>query len=289
MLMYPGPPKREEELAEHVEMWQDKIRRLEAHGEEFKLAPVFKINALRTLMIGKSKEYFDLWEADKDHTDPTKSYEELLAKVKDYSRRNKLDNSAKEKMQHGGDPMDVGAVGGWSWQDDTGGGYDQGDGIYAFAFKGKGKGKGKGDYYNCGASGRYSRECPSPQKGKSKGKGFQGECYNCGEKGHPARECPKGKDGGKSKGKREGYKGKAKVRGAGAKAFGMWTETSRKESGHGNNHRRRGRRGVSSQWGERSRRMSTLTKMATRQSEAENSGAAHAGDLRCGGRGVRRK
>ena len=50
------------------------MRRLEAHGEDFKLSPVFKINALRTLMIGKSKEYFDLWEADKDHTNPGKSY-----------------------------------------------------------------------------------------------------------------------------------------------------------------------------------------------------------------------
>ena len=124
MLMAPTAPKREEDLAEHVEMWQDKMRRLEAHGEEFKLAPVFKINALRTLMVGKSKEYFDLWESDKDHTDPSKSYEELMAKLKDYSRRKKMDNTAREKIQHGGEPMDVGAVGGWSWNDDTGGGYD---------------------------------------------------------------------------------------------------------------------------------------------------------------------
>ncbi len=96
---------------EHVELWQDKMRRLEAHGDESKLAPEFKINALRTLRIVKSKEYFDSWEADKDHTDPSKSYEELLSKMKDYSRRRKLDSSVKEKMQHGGDPMDVGAVG----------------------------------------------------------------------------------------------------------------------------------------------------------------------------------
>ena len=40
--------KREEEVAEHVEMWHGKMRRLEAHGDEFKLAPVFKMNALRT-------------------------------------------------------------------------------------------------------------------------------------------------------------------------------------------------------------------------------------------------
>jgi hypothetical protein len=60
MLIHPTPPKREEELAEHVEMWQDKMRSLDAHGEEYKLAPVFKINGLRMLMIGKAKEYFDL-------------------------------------------------------------------------------------------------------------------------------------------------------------------------------------------------------------------------------------
>ncbi len=58
MLMHPAPPKREEELVEHVDMWQDKMRRLEAHGEDFKLAPVFKINALRMLMAGNAKEDF---------------------------------------------------------------------------------------------------------------------------------------------------------------------------------------------------------------------------------------
>ncbi len=92
--------------------------------------------------------------------------------------------------------MNVGAVGGWSWYDDDGGGQDQGDGVYALAFKGKGKSKGKskGDCYNCGSPRHYSRECPHPQKGKSEGQGFQGECCNCGEKGHPARECQKEKE-----------------------------------------------------------------------------------------------
>ncbi len=118
-LMHPDPPKKEEELAEHEEMWQDTMRRLEAQGEELKLAPVFKINALRLLMTGKAKEYFDLREGDRDTTDVAKSYEEFPGKVKDYSRRGSLDSSTKEKMQHGGDPMDVGAVGGWSWSEDT--------------------------------------------------------------------------------------------------------------------------------------------------------------------------
>jgi hypothetical protein len=61
MLIHPAPPKREEELAGLVEMRQDKMRRSEAHGDEFKLAPVFKIHASRMLMAGKAKENFDLW------------------------------------------------------------------------------------------------------------------------------------------------------------------------------------------------------------------------------------
>ncbi len=74
------------------------MRRREAHGEEYKLTPLFKINAWRMLMTGKAKEYFGLWEADRDTTDAAKSYEELFTKVKDYSRQRKLDSSAKEQI-----------------------------------------------------------------------------------------------------------------------------------------------------------------------------------------------
>ncbi len=77
MLMHPSPPEKEEELAEHAEMRQDTMRRLEAHAEEFKC---------------KSKEYFDFWEADHDP--------ELLNTVKYYARRRKLDTTA-EKRLHG--------------------------------------------------------------------------------------------------------------------------------------------------------------------------------------------
>ncbi len=61
MLTRRPPPKQEEALAEHVELWQEKMRRLEAHGDKFKLSPVVKINVLRMLTAGKAKEYFDLW------------------------------------------------------------------------------------------------------------------------------------------------------------------------------------------------------------------------------------
>ncbi len=67
ILMRPAPPKREEELAEHVAVWQDKMRRLEAHGDEFKMPPGNKVNAFRMLMTGKAKRSFDLWEADRDN------------------------------------------------------------------------------------------------------------------------------------------------------------------------------------------------------------------------------
>ncbi len=94
----PTQPKREEELAEHVEMWQDKMRRLEGHGDEFKMPPVYKANAFRMMMTGKTNGR------------RTATSYELLTKVKHYSRRRKLYSSPKEKMQHEGDPLDVGAL-----------------------------------------------------------------------------------------------------------------------------------------------------------------------------------
>ncbi len=95
--MHPEQPRKEQELAEHVEMWLDKMRRLEAHGDEYKLAPESKINLLRMLMTVKAKEYFDLWEGDRVRTDAAKSYAELLNKVKDYARRINLGTTAQKE------------------------------------------------------------------------------------------------------------------------------------------------------------------------------------------------
>ncbi len=89
-------------------------------------------------MTGKAKELFDLWEADRDHTDLAKSYEELSNKVKDYARKRELDSPAHMNMQHGSDPMDVGTLrGDWSeYYNGACGGYD--------GYKGKGKFKSEG-------------------------------------------------------------------------------------------------------------------------------------------------
>jgi hypothetical protein len=74
--------QEEEEVAEYVEMRQDKMRRSEAGGEEFKLAPFFKINVLRMLMTGRTKEHVDLCEASRDTTNAAKSYEGILCEAK---------------------------------------------------------------------------------------------------------------------------------------------------------------------------------------------------------------
>ncbi len=51
--MHRDPPKRQKDFAKYVEMWQDKMTKSEAHGDESKLAPVFEVNVLRMLMTRK--------------------------------------------------------------------------------------------------------------------------------------------------------------------------------------------------------------------------------------------
>ena len=187
-LMHPDPPKDESGLAEAIETWTDKVKRLEAHGSTFKMGPVFKMNALKSLMVGKSKEYFELWEVEKNVMYDEKSmndfFDQVLSKVKDYARRKKLDGAVKTKVQQGHDPMDIGQIehGAEHWHDHD---------VNAVGGKGAG-------CWTCGGNDHIARLCP---KGKGKGgkvggKGGQhGACNRCGEFGHWARECPYGKGG----------------------------------------------------------------------------------------------
>ena len=62
--MNPEPAKKESDIEHCVDKWIERIRKLESHGQEYALAPLYKVIALKKIMIGKAKEYFDIWEAD---------------------------------------------------------------------------------------------------------------------------------------------------------------------------------------------------------------------------------
>ncbi len=114
--------------------------RLKAHGDEHKLTPVFKINGLRMLMTGKAKEYFVLWEGDRDTTTAAKSDGDLLNKVTDYARRRKLGATAQKNTRHGEAPVDVGAARDhWDYNWDE----DEIDAVGYYGYKGNGKSKGE--------------------------------------------------------------------------------------------------------------------------------------------------
>ena len=112
--MRPEVVKRDEDLAETIEQWQYKLNRLEQHGLECKFPPVFKVSALRTMLTGQAKVYFDIWETSHDNTDVEKSSNEIIAKIMDYAREKKLD----EQAMTGHAPMDVGEVGEEEWEQD---------------------------------------------------------------------------------------------------------------------------------------------------------------------------
>ena len=95
-LMNPDPVKREADLENAVDRWADCNRKLEAHGNQFGLAPLYKVIALKKLMVGRAKEHFDIWEAEHKQ-DADCGFARILDKVRDYSRKAKLESSASDK------------------------------------------------------------------------------------------------------------------------------------------------------------------------------------------------
>ena len=75
-LMDPKPASREEGIAEAIELWEEKSNRLARHGEAYRLPEAYKKVALKKILIGKTKENFELWQAER------MPFEELLRKVK---------------------------------------------------------------------------------------------------------------------------------------------------------------------------------------------------------------
>jgi hypothetical protein len=220
-LMHPEAPKREEALAEAVDNWVERVRRFEAHGLKYALPALFKVTALRLMMVGRAKELFEIREAEHD-TDEYGGFNDILNNVRDYARKEKLDHNVSKK-----DDMDCNQVAGgtsyfheeWSWDLDAVGKGGKGKG---------GKGKGfPGMCFNCGEQEHQARFCE--RKGKGKGKdyaaptawissgikgnpkgkgkeginaGFTGECFNCGNWGHSDER--EGQEHSRSLGRRPG-------------------------------------------------------------------------------------
>ena len=216
-LMNPDPIKKESELEHAVDKWSESNRKLESHGSQFGLAPLYKVIALKKLMVGRAKEHFDLWEAEHKQ-EPDCGFAKILDKVRDYSRKAKLESSATDK-KNSEDDVEMNSIRKQKekiakeketeekWWEEY---------INAIS-KGKGKGKSggfQGTCYNCGEFGHSIRNCTKElknqkggkdqgkgekgSKGGGKGKGYLGTCWTCGVVGHSWNNCPINGKGGKS-------------------------------------------------------------------------------------------
>ena len=61
-LMHPEPVKKEDELADRLEDWIQKVDRLARHGSDYELAPAFKVAAVQHLLSGESKKMYQNWK-----------------------------------------------------------------------------------------------------------------------------------------------------------------------------------------------------------------------------------
>ena len=89
-LMKPAQAKKESDVSEAIEDWEEHMNRLARHGKEYELPPVFKQEALKCILIGKIRDHFDLWVAEQ------MPFEQVLKKVKDQAMAAKLDTDVSQ-------------------------------------------------------------------------------------------------------------------------------------------------------------------------------------------------
>ena len=53
-IMQPKAASKEEDIAEAVEAWEEKINRLARHGDDYKMPENFKKVALQNILVGSS-------------------------------------------------------------------------------------------------------------------------------------------------------------------------------------------------------------------------------------------
>ena len=89
-LMDPKQAAKEEDVAEAIEQWEEKVNRLGRHGEEYQVNETLKKVALKKMLVGNTLEHFELLNLEK------LPFEELLMKVKEQARMKKLDKDVAQ-------------------------------------------------------------------------------------------------------------------------------------------------------------------------------------------------
>ena len=56
--MNPKPAAKEEDIAEAIEMWEEKVNRLARHGDEYRLSETFRKVALKQILTGNIRDNF---------------------------------------------------------------------------------------------------------------------------------------------------------------------------------------------------------------------------------------
>ena len=76
-----------------VEEWVEKCDRLATFGSQYDLPGLFKTVPLQQMLIGETRRASGVWEMD------GLPYEELLVKLKEYARSQRLDGEASRGKQ----------------------------------------------------------------------------------------------------------------------------------------------------------------------------------------------
>ena len=63
----PDPPagRQRIKIAEAIETWEERANRLARYGSEHQLPDMYKLVALKKILVGKIRDCFDLWHAEK--------------------------------------------------------------------------------------------------------------------------------------------------------------------------------------------------------------------------------